>query len=83
MNIPPKATGPWGLTDLEKVLGPGVNRGKIERQQYLGGEAEATQEYGPFGFKCRCEAIRGGISGDLYLVACSPQHQQLVPSWTT
>ena len=45
MNIPPNATGPWGLVDLQKELGSAKNEGRIEHQQYLGGETELTQEY--------------------------------------
>jgi hypothetical protein len=82
MNIPPNATGPWGLVDLQKELGSAKNEGRIERQQYAGGETELTQEYGPFRFSCGCSATKSGVSGDLYLVTCSPSHGQLKPSWT-
>lgn len=82
VNIDPNSTGPWGLSDLEAVLGKGENRGEVERHDYIGGESQYIQEYGPFVFKCNCIAVKGGIGGDLYLKACTPEHQALKPNWT-
>jgi hypothetical protein len=60
-------TGPWGLDDLEHILGKSANGGR---------------EYGQFPFRCGCVAEKGGVNGDLYLSPCTVRHRSLKPSWT-